>query len=43
MILEEIAESRTRPTGVVPQRFIDARAFRELNERGFVDGFYRGR
>lgn len=42
-ILEEIAESRTLPTGITPQRFIDARVFRELSESRFVDGLYRGR
>ena len=42
-IIEEIAESRTLPTGITPQRFIDARVFRELSESGFVDGLYRGR
>ena len=42
-ILEEITESRTLPAGVTPQRFIDARVFRELSESGFVDTLYRGR
>lgn len=42
-ILEEIAESRTLPAGIAPQRFIDARILRELSESGFVDGLYRGR
>jgi len=42
-ILEEIADSCTLPTGVVPQRFIDARVFRELSEIGFVDELYQGR
>jgi hypothetical protein len=41
-ILEEIADSCTLPTGVVPQRFIDARVFRELSEIGFVNGRITG-
>ena len=42
-MLEEIAESRTLPAGLAPQRFIDARVFREPSESGFVDTLYRGR
>lgn len=39
-ILEAIAESHTLPTGIAPQRFTDARVFRELSESGFIDGLY---
>jgi NitT/TauT family transport system substrate-binding protein len=42
-VLEEIAESRPLPTGVTPQRFLDARFFKELSDDGFIDGLYRGR
>jgi NitT/TauT family transport system substrate-binding protein len=42
-ILEEIAESRPLPAGITPQRFLDARVFKELADSGFVDGLYRGR
>jgi hypothetical protein len=42
-ILEEIAESRPLPAGIAPQRFFDARVFRELSESDCLDRFYRGR
>ena len=42
-ILEEIGDSRPLPAGTAPQRFIDSRAFKELNASGFIDALYRGR
>ena len=41
-ILDEIGDSRTLPAGTAPQRFIDSRAFKDLNGSGFVDALYRG-
>jgi NitT/TauT family transport system substrate-binding protein len=40
-VLEEIAESRPLPSGITPQRFLNARYFRGLNQNGFVDSLYR--
>jgi NitT/TauT family transport system substrate-binding protein len=42
-VLEEISESRPLPPGTQPQRFIEARFFKELSDSGFVDGLYRNR
>ena len=42
-VLEEIGDSRPLPSGITPQRFLDSRSFKELNDSGFVDALYRGR